>query len=355
MSTVVISSVNPFSLLEKSTVSLLDAAFNLKEYKEHYSLEEYLALLHKNGWKLGGAEEKRLLSIAETFAPFIHNIQALAKIEPKTIYQLCQEKLAPVIAKLQNVATITQDIVVKLIRSQQNFLRKNKNGMSRTDGWKYRKSGRFYRLELLEGDDWTGKTIEALRSKGHGATEIIRNAMQLLVQQPGWKVENINTPEESEATESEKVVLEPVQVPPGSIPTCFQAQEDVRESEIPPQAEKLPFLEVKDEEVAILVEKLELATSYYQIRSAVYRHLAVKDKAWEQLSSVEKTRIEKLLPQEVKILNQARESGLILDYYELETGSFHIFIAGEDKPVSVSKSSIVSWLKEQERINCVTI
>jgi hypothetical protein len=40
--------------------------------------------------------------------------------------------------------------------------------------------------------------------------------------------------------------------------------------------------------------------------------------------------------------------------YELETGCFQIFIEYENKPVSVSKSSVISWLKEQERLNCVT-
>ncbi|WP_265277330.1 hypothetical protein [Nostoc sp. KVJ3] len=36
------------------------------------------------------------------------------------------------------------------------------------------------------------------------------------------------------------------------------------------------------EEVSMLAEKLK-STSYYQIRSAIYRHLAVKDEAWKQL------------------------------------------------------------------------
>jgi hypothetical protein len=112
---------------------------------------------------------------------------------------------------------------------------------------------------------------------------------------------------------------------------------------------------VKSKANKALSEKLKLATSYYQIRCAIYRHLSVKDKAWEQLSHQEKSRIEKLLPQEALVLNQARESGLIIDYYELETGCFQIFIAGEDKPVSVSKSSVIRWLKEQERINCVAV
>jgi hypothetical protein len=108
------------------------------------------------------------------------------------------------------------------------------------------------------------------------------------------------------------------------------------------------------EEVLMLAEKLKSATSYYQIRSAIYRHLAVKDETWKQLSPEEQLRIKRLLPQEVLALQTAREAGLIIDYYELETGWFQVFIAGEDKPVSISKSNVISWVQEQERLNCVT-
>ncbi|WP_242048539.1 MULTISPECIES: hypothetical protein [Nostocaceae] len=108
------------------------------------------------------------------------------------------------------------------------------------------------------------------------------------------------------------------------------------------------------EEVLMLAEKLKSATSYYQIRSAIYRHLAVKDEACQQLSPEEQLRIKRLLPQEVLALTTAREAGFIIDYYELETGWFQVFIVGEDKPVSISKSNVISWVQEQERLNCVT-
>lgn len=48
-------------------------------------------------------------------------------IDPKTIYQLAHEKMQPVIARLQGIASvITQDLVVKFIRHQQNMMRKQK-------------------------------------------------------------------------------------------------------------------------------------------------------------------------------------------------------------------------------------
>lgn len=337
MTTLTISTVNAFSLLEKSTVSLLDAAFNLKEHKEHYSLEEYLALLHKNGWKLGGAEEKRLLGIAETFAPFIHNIQALAKIDPKTIYQLCQEKLAPVITKLQSLALITQDAVVKLIRGQQNLLRKQKNGMVPTDGWRYRKNGRFYRVEIIENDDWTGKAIETLKQKGRGASEIIRNAMQLLVQQPGWEVEqSVNTLEEVEVIE-EKPVLEPVQVTPGAIPTCFQRIEEDIEQKL--------FNE--------LLQEFKLCQSWTHIRNVMYCcNATTRTAAWNELSQSEKQVVWSTMPETTKVLAIAKKNSVIRDYREQLCGNkYEIYTWYEEAPTIVNAYLVERTLESISKNN----
>lgn len=332
MTTATISTVNAFTLLEKSTVSLLDAAFNLKEHKEHYSLEEYLALLHKNGWKLGGAEEKRLLSVAETFAPFIHNIQALAKIEPKTIYQLCEDKLAPVITKLQNTASITQDLVVKFIRNQKSALRKQKNGMAPTDGWRYRKNGRIYRAEIIEQDDWTGRAIEELKKTGRTVSEIIRSGMQLLVQQPGWEV-NINTSdndvnssievEEIAAIEIEETpVLEPVQVTPGAIPTCFQAPDE----------------EIEEKLFNELLEEFQVCQSWTRIRNVMYCcNAATRAAAWAELTQFERTRVWTEMPETVKQLSIAKKNGIIRDFREQLCGSkYEIYTLHEEAPFIVT-------------------
>ncbi|WGV24618.1 hypothetical protein [Halotia branconii] len=53
-------------------------------------------------------------------------------------------------------------------------------------------------------------------------------------------------------------------------------------------------------------------------------------------------RIKRFFPQEILALQTAREAGLIIDYYKLETGWFQVFITGEDKPVSISKSNVIS-------------
>lgn len=50
MSATATATATCFTLLEKSTTALLDAAFKLKEHKEYYDHDDYLALLKTNGW-----------------------------------------------------------------------------------------------------------------------------------------------------------------------------------------------------------------------------------------------------------------------------------------------------------------
>lgn len=333
MSATATATATCFTLLEKSTTALLDAAFKLKEHKEYYDHDDYLALLKTNGWKCGGSEEKRLLAIAETFKPFIHSIHKLAKIEPKTIYQLTNEKLSPVIAKLENMALdITQDLVVKFIRHQQNLMRKRKNEISR-DGWKYRKNGRFYRVELIEEGDWTGMAIEQLRLGGKSVTEIIHQAMQLLVQQVGWKVD-INeaiafTGDENNNVES---AVEPVQVTRGSIPTCFQPQiEDIQE--------KL-FNE--------LLNEFKTCQSWARIRNVLYcSNSTTRTAAWNELNQTEKQQVWSAMPEMVQILAISKKQGTIRDYREQLCGNkYEIYTWDEEAPIIVNSYMVERTLIE---------
>ncbi len=314
-----------FTNLEKSTISLLDAAFKLAEHKEYYDRDDYIALLKINGWKYGGTEEKRLLAIARAFDSFKHSIHKLNKIEPKTIYQLAHEKMQPCIARLQNIASgITQDLVVKIIRHQQNMLRKLKNGMGQTDGWKYRKNGRFYRVEIIEEGDWTGMAIEQLRQAGKSVNEIMRSAMQLLVQQPGWEVD-INEASggtSGKSTNESHMALEPVQVTPGSIPTCFQPQvEDIEE--------KL-FNE--------LLAEFKTCQSWSRIRNVMYCCNSVtRSSAWNELSQSEKQRVWSEMPEMVKVLACAKKQGTIRDYREQLCGTkYEIYTWDEEAPIIVN-------------------
>lgn len=344
--TIVTQSTNAFTLLEKSTTALLDAAFKLAEHKEYYDRESYLALLKGNGWKPNGTEEKRLLAIAGAFDFFKHSIHKLSKIEPKTIYQLAHEKMQPCIVRLQSIASsITQDLVVKIIRHHQNVLRSQKNDMERTDGWKYRKNGRIYRIEVSEEDDWTGMTIEHLRSTtGKSIKEIVRSGIESLLQQPGWEIGGgIDTASESDVENIQKdietdiscVTLEPVQVEPGSIPTCFQPQVNSVE-------EKL-----FDE----LLAEFKLCQSWTCIRNVLYCCNSVtRSAAWNELNQSERQRVWSEMPEMVKLLAKAKKRGTIRDYREQLCGTkYEIYCHDDEAPIIVNVFRVERALIEIEK------
>lgn len=72
----------------------------------------------------------------------------------------------------------------------------------------------------------------------------------------------------------------------------------------------------EDHQTGVL--RQELIDGYGLLPQQILREaIADYDEAWKQLSPEEQLRIERLLPQEVLSLKTARESSLIIDFYEL--------------------------------------
>ena len=376
---------NPTAHIETSTIEYLHTAFLLYEYKTNYSKRDYQIQLEICGWNKGSFEEKRALKIGQYFQDFVNCPQQLAPIPVTVLLKLCSPEYRPVIDLITNYApgALTCEIVLLLIEERKSLIKSQKEEQlkpkkeEKPNIWRRAPSSgaRYCQFPpVWEDDQQTGVLTQRLIDEHNMIPQtILREAVA------DYYAKITQATEESQIETDELI-----DVPESEISTSLEIlapltekaiQSDLNlevEQIITPEVEEFSNNEnldednslannvtaapsVEEQETLALIEKLESATSYYQVRSALYRHQTVKDKAWEQLSEPEKSRIEELLPLQVKALNKARESSLVLDYYELETGSFQIFIEGEDRPVNVSKSSVVSWLKEQERINSITV
>ena len=376
---------NPTVHIETSTLEYLHTAFLLYEYKTNYSKRDYKIQLEICGWNKGSFEEKRALKIGQYFQDFVNCPQQLAPIPVTVLLKLCSPEYRPVIDLITNYApgALTCEIVLLLIEERKSLIKSQKEEQlkpkkeEKPNIWRRAPSSgaRYCQFPpVWEDDQQTGVLTQRLIDEHNMIPQtILREAVA------DYYAKITQATEESQIETDELI-----DVPESEISTSLEIlapltekaiQSDLNlevEQIITPEVEEFSNNEnldednslannvtaapsVEEQETLALIEKLESATSYYQVRSALYRHQTVKDKAIEQLSEPEKSRIEELLPQQVKALNKAKESNLILDYYELETGSFQIFIEGEDRPVNVSKSSVVSWLKEQERINSITV
>ncbi|WP_017314033.1 hypothetical protein [Mastigocladopsis repens] len=351
---------NPTIHIETSSLEYLHATFLLYEYKTTYSKKEYRTLLDTYGWDKGSSEEKRALKIAENFQEFLTCPQHLAAIPVTILLRLCSSQYKPIISQLQDypIEELTCKLVLELIEERKALLKTQKQEQQKQISiWRRTPKGDRYCQfpPQWEEDHQTGiLTQELIDGYGLLPQEILRAA--IADYHAKIKSQEKEQPQE-ETAESEVVVVE------SGIPqeetSSTESEKAIEVNSRLKQNQQTSTSNTTEEqpvgeEVLMLAEKLKSATSYYQIRSAIYRHLAVKDEAWKQLSPEEQLRIKGLLPQEVLALETARKTGLIIDYYELETGWFQVFIAGEDKPVSISKSNVISWIQEQERLNCVT-
>ncbi|GJD19918.1 unknown protein [Rivularia sp. IAM M-261] len=377
---------NPTVHIETSTLEYLHTAFLLYEYKTNYSKRDYKIQLEICGWNKGSFEEKRALKIGQYFQDFVNCPQQLAPIPVTVLLKLCSLEYRPVIDLITNYApgALTCEIVLLLIEERKSLIKSQKEEQlkpkkeEKPNIWRRAPSSgaRYCQFPpVWEDDERTGVLTQRLIDE-HGMIpqSILREAVA------DYYAKITQTPEESQTEASESMLVPEPETSSSSEVLAVEIEETIQEDSSIVEPEQIINPEVEEvsnhsnhqednslndnvtvapsaeeQETLVLIEKLESATSYYQIRSALYRHQSVKDKAIELLSEAEKSRIEELLPQRVKALNKARESNLILDYYELETGSFQIFIEGEDRPVNVSKSSVVSWLEEQERINSMTV
>lgn len=375
---------NPTAHIETSTIEYLHTAFLLYEYKTNYSKRDYQIQLEICGWNKGSFEEKRALKIGQYFQDFVNCPQQLAPIPVTILLKLCSKEYRPVIDLITNYPPggLTCEIVLLLIEERKALIKAQKEEQlkpkqdEKPNIWRKAPSGARYCQfpPVWEEDQQTGVlTQELIDEHGMIPQTILREAvadyyskiMQTAEQSQNEADELIVVPESetspsleilapwSEKSVQENSSLEVEQIINSEVEEFSNNENLDEDNSLASSVTAVPSVE--EQETLALIEKLESATSYYQVRSALYRHQTVKDKAWEQLSEPEKSRIEELLPLQVKALNKARESSLVLDYYELETGSFQIFIEGEDRPVNVSKSSVVSWLKEQERINSITV
>lgn len=365
---------NPTVHIETSTLEYLHTAFLLYEYKTNYSKRDYKIQLEICGWNKGSFEEKRALKIGQYFQDFVNCPQQLAPIPVTLLLKLCSPEYRPVIDLITNYApgALTCEIVLNLIEERKALVKAQKEEQlkpkkqEKPNIWRKAPSSgaRYCQFPpVWEDDQQTGVLTQRLIDEHNMIPQtILREAVADYYAKITQATEEsqIETDEFIDVPESETSasleILAPLSEQEDFNPEVeeFSNNENLDEdNSLANSVTAAPTVE--EQETLALIEKLESATSYYQVRSALYRHQTVKDKAWEQLSETEKSRIEELLPQQVKALNKARESKLILDYYELETGSFQIFIEGEDRPVNVSKSSVVTWLKEQERINSITV
>jgi hypothetical protein len=355
---------NPTVHIEQSTLEYLHTAFLLYEYKQTHSKREYRALLEEYGWDKGNAEEKRSLKIAENFQAFVSRPEHLAVLPIPVLIRLCSQNYKVLIKELQDYSKLDCTEVLELIEERRAFL-KSQNKDKKEGNWRATADGsRYYTFgKILEDDHQTGVLTEKLiLQMGLSPQRIVRMAISDLyekqqteitqdeiddfvaakpaeenltsdsedvVDEINWesKQEEFETLWQRDAEESEEYTCsEYLEEPQESDIDCGEGNlEEVRDAQ--PEILVTNQTPVKDAE--ILADILRQASDYEGVRRGLYQYQPVKEEAWKMLSDLERNFVCQLLPEPIKKLNHARYEGLIINFYEMESGGLYKIFTAE--------------------------
>ncbi len=392
---------NPTVHIEQSTLEYLHTAFLLYEYKYTHSKREYRALLSEYGWDKGSAEEKRSLKIAENFQAFISCPQHLVVVPISILLRLCSQNYRILIEELKNIpiGTLTCGLVLELIEERRSFL-KSQNRDKKDGNWRAMPDGsRYYTFgKIMEDDHLTGVLTEKLIAElGFSPQRIVRMAIADLYEKHQAQIgkdeitslvelipdeEASHTIEElvindertedtvnqinweSKQREFESLWQRDTEESEGDI--CEEYLEEPEESNIDFEAcdietvetilpEMLATKEVPATDAEILADILRKASDYSDVRRGLYQYQQVKEEAWKMLSDWERKSVSQMLPEQIKKLSNAKREGLIVNFYEIESGGVYKVFA-TDFPLieeTVSNNWLDKWLADLKvRQNC---
>lgn len=375
---------NPTTHIEQSTLEYLHTAFLLYEYKQTYTKKEYRALLEEYGWDKGSTESRRSLRIAENFQAFISCPEHLAVLPISVLLRLCSVNYKILIDELKDIPIggLTCGLVLKLIEERRLFLRAM--NQERKDGnWRATPDGnRYYTFgKIMEDDHQTGVFTEKLIEElGLSPQRIVRMAIADLYEKHQAEIakneigsfeelipceQPTNTIEELIAANDESVINPTnLEVMQRELETLWQRDteeylEEPEESDIDFEEDEIQAVEstfvemfgtneVPETDAEVLADILRKASDYSSVRWGLWQYQQAKEEAWNLLSDSERKSVWQMLPEAIKKLSNAKREGLIVNFYEIESGGvYKVFTT--DYPLieeTVSNSRLDRWLAD---------
>lgn len=375
---------NPTTHIEQSTLEYLHTAFLLYEYKQTYTKKEYRALLEEYGWDKGSTESRRSLRIAENFQAFISCPEHLAVLPISLLLRLCSVNYKILIDELKDIPIggLTCGLVLELIEKRRLFL-KAMNQERKDGNWRATPDGnRYYTFgKIMEDDHQTGVFTEKLIEElGLSPQRIVRKAIADLYEKHQAEIakneigsfeelipceQPTNTIEELIPANDESVV-NPInlEVMQRELETLWQRDteeylEEPEESDIDFEEDEIQAVEstfvemfgtnqVPATDAEVLADILRKASDYSSVRRGLWQYQQAKEQAWNLLSDSERKSVWQMLPEAIKKLSNAKREGLIVNFYEMESGGvYKVFTT--DYPLieeTISNSRLDRWLAD---------
>ena len=370
--------VAPFDL----RAPLSDATQDILHYAEFLASEktrskhEYKQLLSHLGWK---GEEKRYLKVAAAFENF--SPQELAGVEPATIFLLANnsKKYQPVIDELLDLPEITQAAVRDLIAAHRTV---QEPSSLEPSIWRRTKNGaRYCQIPPIhEQDEQTGVILQQAMDDGLLPQAVVREAMQLWLDyqqgrlefveaaalpkemptfvEPEVQHEDLLTELLDEAYAIPDLAAEPYSVEElESFEQCEGDRADNWTFEPEPekdddtveygnytQAFSPHDVQTERSPVELLIHTFQTASSWHEILFVLNIHGEYESSAWEALTPLEKRRVMKITPEDIKKLTEAKKVGMIVDFREVREDVYQVQCQGSLFWEVVSSSRLDAFL-----------
>jgi hypothetical protein len=339
-----------FQLLANATENIISHAKWLANQKTILNKFDYEKLVSSQGWK--SKEEKRYLKVATAFEKF--SPDNLSLVEPATIFQLANnsKKYKLLLEQLADLPEINQAVVRGLIKAQG----KSKQPKDEKSSiWRLTPKGERYcqippireesqrtGMILQQMMDIEGKTAQAIVAealelrRAYMAGELTINNENISVEEPEIPLnDNLSTDNPS----SNNIVEEDIQIEDHQ----QDAENFSLENNIIENLEKV-FVELSS--VEVLIQTLQNATHWEEVRDILQANSDYKQEAWDTLTPLERRRVMQMMPAEIQKLSKAKQGEKIVDFREIKDGVYQVLLPDCFSWEMVTKPGLDSFLSQ---------
>ncbi len=338
-------SCSGFQLLANATENIISHAKWLANQKTILNKLDYKKLVSSQGWK--SKEEKRYLKVATTFEKF--SPENLSLVEPATIFQLANnsKKYKLLLEQLADLPEINQAVVRGLIKAQGKSKRAKEEKFSI---WRRTPQGERYCQipPIREESQRTGMILQQMMdTEGKTAQAIVAEALELRRAYVAGELtldnENISVNEPEISLNNNLSTDNPVEEDIQTEDHQQDAENFSLENNIIENLEKV-FVELSA--VEVLIQTLQNAAHWEEVRDILQGNSDYKQEAWDALTPLERQRVMRITPVEIQKLSKAKHAEKIVDFKEMKNGIYQVLLPDCLSWEIVTKSGLDNFLSQ---------
>ncbi|MBW4512687.1 MAG: hypothetical protein KME64_40275 [Scytonematopsis contorta HA4267-MV1] len=334
-----------FQLLANATENIISHAKWLANQKTILNKLDYKKLVSSQGWK--SKEEKRYLKVASAFEKF--SPENLSLVEPATIFQLAnnRKKYKLLLEQLADLPEINQAVVRDLIKTQGKSEQQKEEKFSI---WRLTPKGERYCQipPIREESQRTGMILQQMMdTEGKTAQAIVAEALEL---RRAYMAGELTLDNENISVNEPEISLNDNLSTDDILEEDFQTEDRQKDEESlileNTTIENFEKVFVELSAVEVLIQTLQNATHWEEVRDILQDNSDYKQEAWDALTLVERQRVMRMMPVEIQKLSKAKYAKKIADFKEIKDGVYQVLLPDSFSWKIVTKSGLDNFLSQ---------